>query len=94
MRGVVDAGEVLEIEMGVYLGGRDIGVSEQFLHRAQVGTGFQQVSGERMTQNVRRQFLPQRLQLDQPVEAALDAACRDTVTWFTQKQGFLIRVAA
>ncbi|KAG1411144.1 hypothetical protein G6F57_023883 [Rhizopus arrhizus] len=36
MRGVVDLGQVLEIEVGVDLRCGDVGVSEQFLHATQV----------------------------------------------------------
>ncbi|KAG1364898.1 hypothetical protein G6F59_018894 [Rhizopus arrhizus] len=36
MRGVVDLGQVLEIEVGVDLRGGDVGVAEQFLHATQV----------------------------------------------------------
>src|SRR5579863_9889095 len=43
---VVDAGQVLEIKMGVDLGGGDVGVAEQLLHSAQLPDRFQQVRGE------------------------------------------------
>jgi hypothetical protein len=33
---VVGAGEVLEIEVGVDLGGGEVGMTEELLHRAQV----------------------------------------------------------
>ena len=36
MRLVVDRCQVLEIQVGVYLGGRNIGVAQQFLDRTQV----------------------------------------------------------
>ena len=45
-------GEVLEIQVGVDLGGADIGVSEQLLHGAQVTAGFQQVAGKGMAQGM------------------------------------------
>ena len=48
MCGVVDAGEMLEIEVSIDLGGCNIGVSEQFLHGAQVRAGFEQVGGKGM----------------------------------------------
>ncbi len=53
MRRVVDLREVLEVELGVDLRRRDVGVAEQFLHRAQVAAGLQQVRGERVAQHVR-----------------------------------------
>lgn len=51
--GVVDAGEMLKVEVGVDLGGANIGVPEQFLHRAQIRAGFEQVGGEGVAQHVR-----------------------------------------
>jgi hypothetical protein len=53
MRGVVDARQVLEIEVGINLCRGDIGVAEQLLHRAQVRARFEQVRGEGMAQHVR-----------------------------------------
>ena len=53
MCGVVDTGEMLKIEVSVNLGGCNIGVSEQFLHGAQIRAGFEQVGGEGMTQHMR-----------------------------------------
>jgi hypothetical protein len=41
MGGIVDARQVLKIQMGVDLGGTEIGVAEQFLHGAQVAAGFE-----------------------------------------------------
>ena len=46
MRSVVNFGKVLEIEMGIHLRGGDAGVSEHFLHRAQVAGGLQHMGGE------------------------------------------------
>ena len=43
---VVGLREVLKVEMGIDLGGGDIDVAEQFLHRAQVRAGLQQVGRE------------------------------------------------
>ena len=40
VRLVVHLGEVLKIEMGVDLRGRDIGMTEQLLNGAQIGTRF------------------------------------------------------
>src|SRR5690242_3109357 len=46
MRGVVNAGEVLEVKMGVDLGRGDIGVTQELLDSAQLGAGLEQVRGE------------------------------------------------
>ncbi len=40
---VIDAGEMLEIKVGVDLGSGDIGVPQQLLDAPQVLTGFEQV---------------------------------------------------
>jgi hypothetical protein len=45
---VVYLGQVLEIEVGVDLRGRDAGVAEHLLHGAQVAGGLQDVRGERI----------------------------------------------
>ena len=65
--------------MGVDHGGGHIRVAQQFLHRANVRTGFQQVRGEAMTQRVRMHGLgdaggPRRL-----LDRALDGARIDVV---------------
>ncbi len=39
-------------DLSVDLGGRQIGVTEEFLYCAQVGTAFQQVGGKRVAQRV------------------------------------------
>jgi len=42
-------------DMGVNLGRRDIGMSEQFLQAAQIGAMRQQMRGEGMTEHMRRE---------------------------------------
>ena len=39
--------------MGVDLGGGDVGMAEQHLHRAQIGAAFEQMGGEGVAQDVR-----------------------------------------
>ena len=41
-------------DMGVDLRGRDIGMAEQLLHRAQIGAPLQQMAGKSVTQHMRR----------------------------------------
>src|SRR5258706_9112515 len=53
MRGVVDLGEVLEIEVRVDLGRGDARMPEHLLDGAQVARGLQHVRSERMPQHVR-----------------------------------------
>ena len=49
----IDLFEALDAGVRVDLRGADTGVTEQFLHRAQVGTAIHHVGGEGMTQRVR-----------------------------------------
>ena len=46
--------QAIALYMGVDLGGRNIGVAEHQLDRAQVGAARQQVTGERVAQDVGR----------------------------------------
>src|SRR5512137_712318 len=71
---VVDAGQVLEIKVGVHLGRADVGVAQQFLHRAQVARRFQQVRGERMAEQVGVDVLGQALQAGPAGDAPLHDA--------------------
>ena len=57
MRLIVYAGEVLEIKMSINLGGADVGVAQEFLYGTQVAAGFQQMTGERMAEQVRMDAL-------------------------------------
>src|SRR3546814_11337038 len=51
--GVVDLGQVLEIQVGVDLGGRRIIKDKQFLHDAQIAGVLYHVAGEAVSQLVR-----------------------------------------
>ncbi|MNQ62145.1 hypothetical protein D3C85_764790 [compost metagenome] len=50
---------MLEVQVGIDLRGLDVGMAEQFLHRAQVLGGLQQMAGEGVPQHVRVQMLAQ-----------------------------------
>ena len=54
---VINLGKTLEIEVGINLRGRDIGVPEQFLHRAQIAGRLQHMGGESVAQHVRMNVL-------------------------------------
>ncbi len=58
---IVDFCQMLKIEMGVDLGGFDIGVAKQFLYCTQVTAGFEQMGGEGMTQHVGMDAAPEPL---------------------------------
>jgi hypothetical protein len=53
VKAAVHVAKVLLIDMRVDLGGRDIGVSEQFLDDAEIGSVAEKVGGEGMPQEVR-----------------------------------------
>ena len=72
--GIIDLGEVLEIQVGVYLRGTDVGMAEQLLHGAQVAGGLQHVAGEGVTQHMRVQTLVQALADRTLAQALLDRA--------------------
>src|SRR4029078_12302177 len=69
----VDVLEPLARGVGVELGGRDVGVPEHLLYRAQVAAAGQQMGGERVTQRVRAHLAVKsggaRVALDVLVEA-------------------------
>jgi hypothetical protein len=43
---VVHLGQVLEIQVGIYLRRADIGVTEEFLNGAEVAAGLEHVTGK------------------------------------------------
>ena len=45
---VIDLCQMAEVQARVNLGGADAGVAEQFLHRAHVAAGLQQMAGKRL----------------------------------------------
>ncbi len=53
MGAAVDAPQPFAGHVGVNLGGGDVGVSQERLHRAQVGPVFQQVGGKAVAQRMR-----------------------------------------
>src|SRR4051794_39021978 len=51
--GVVHGAEALPADVSVPLGGGQVGVTEQLLHRSQVGTPVEEVRGEGVAEGVR-----------------------------------------
>lgn len=49
--------EVFLVEVGVDLGGGDVGVAEEFLNHTQVGAAFEEVGGEGVAEEVRVDFV-------------------------------------
>lgn len=77
MRGVVDFGQMLKIQVGIDLSGSDMRMSEHLLNRAQITAGLQQVRGKRMPQNVRMHILLDTLLLGSLFQAVADGARTD-----------------
>ena len=51
---LVHGAEVLAVDVGVDLGGGEVGVAEHLLDRAEVGAALEQVGGEAVAERVRR----------------------------------------
>ena len=66
--------------MGVNHGGADIGMTQQFLHRADVVASLQQMGGEGMAQRVRRRRLVDAGLLRGQLEGTLEVAYHHVVT--------------
>src|SRR5690606_20675893 len=88
---VVDPGQVLEVQVGVDLGGGDVGVAEQFLHAAQVAGGFEQVAGEAVAQHVRVHVLEHALALGELADAHLHRALGDRLAAATGEDRRIVR---
>src|ERR1700729_2833004 len=67
VRGIVDLRQMLEIEVGVHLGGADVGMPQELLDPAQIAAGLEQVRCEGVADHVRvyvnAQPLPARPQV-------------------------------
>src|ERR1700739_5124386 len=74
MGSVVNAGQVLEVKVGIDLGGRDVGVPEQLLHAAQLATRLEQVRGKGMAEEMRVDVPPESLAARPERHACLDGA--------------------
>lgn len=88
---VIHAGQVLEIQAGVDLGSRYIGVAQEFLHGAQVLRGLQQMAGEAVAQAVRVYVYRQPRLGGQVVQLQLhDAWCNACATHAQKKGGLAV----
>ena len=58
--------------MGVDLGGRDVGVAEELLNGADVVSGFDEVSGERMAEGMTAHGFRNLGELNSGADGALD----------------------
>ena len=77
MGGVVDLGQLLKVEVGIDLRGREVFVTEQLLNRAEVSARFEQVARERMAQHVRMDVHGKSAAQRPPAKPRLHRARRD-----------------
>ena len=89
---IVDLCQMLEIQMSIDLGRRDVRMAQQLLHRSQVATGLQHVAGERMPQHVRMQVLADSLHA-MPTQAQLNGARSQRAAALTDEQRLCCLVA-
>src|SRR5215469_11703719 len=71
---VVNAGEMLEVKVGVDLRSRDVGVAEQLLHSAQLPARLEQVRGKGVPEQVRVHAHAKSLAPCPPGDAVLHSA--------------------
>src|SRR4051812_551320 len=86
---VAEAGR---IDPSVNLCGRDRGVAEQLLDRAQVGTALQEMRGEAVTQRVRRDSGRQRSFANPEPEPPGDVGVGEAPAALGEEEGLLARV--
>ena len=83
---LVNAFEAVLVDMGVNLGGGDIGMAEHFLHDTQIGPAAEKMRGERMPQHVRRDALFQPRLFGVHLEQAPNGLARKTDPALIQKK--------
>src|SRR5947209_557623 len=74
MRGTIDFEQPLGVDPGIDLRGRERGMAEQFLDRAQVAAAGEKMGRERMPQCMRRRAIGQSQGAAQPFHGELDDA--------------------
>src|SRR5262245_35870640 len=91
MRRVVDLRQRLVVEVSVDLRGRDAGMAEHLLHRAQILRGLQHVGGEGVAQHVRVHALAQAAALRPAPEPHAHGGRRDAPAARADEQRLLAR---
>ena len=87
---IIDARQMLEVEMGVDLSGAEIGVPEKLLNRSQIPARFQQMARKGMSEHVWMQRLRNALPLLPVNQSSLDAAGRESAPSATQENRGLL----
>ena len=73
---VVHLRQMLEIQVGIDLGGADVGMAQQFLDRAQIAARLQQVRREGMAQHMRMHAARNALRTSMALQPRLHRAGR------------------
>lgn len=71
---IINPGKMLKVKMSIDLGCGNVRMTQQFLNRAQVATGFQHVTGKGMPEQVGVQTLVRAVQNTPARQATLDTA--------------------
>ena len=90
MSAIVHPRQVLKVEVRIDLRSGDIGVTQKFLHGAQVAGRFQQVGGKAVTQHMRVYVYRQTGPAGPIVDPGLDAAGADSAAPSAYKQRALL----
>ena len=86
MRFAVNFFEPFNSDMGVYLGGAQIFVSEQLLHAAQIGAGIEQVGRKAVAQFMRSKVRRKSGKYQIIFEITLETSCGDTLSETVEKE--------
>src|SRR6185369_2779720 len=76
VRALIHCQKPLAVDAGIDLRGRERGVAEQFLDRAQIAAAAEQMGGEGMPQRMRRGAVGQAERAAQPLHGELDDSWR------------------
>ena len=88
---VINLGQMVEIQLGVNLRGREVAVSQQLLHGADVARGLQKVAGVAVAHHVRGNMLPAALLHRPCLKAFLDLPLSEPRAVFAGKEcGFAV----
>ena len=90
MRGVVDLLHAGGGDVGVNLGGAEVGVTQQFLDAAEVGAVVEEVGGEAVPEFVRADFKTDGGVSEVFLEEVIDGAHGEAAAEFAQKEGAFV----
>src|SRR4249919_1962341 len=94
MGGSVRVAQAGRIDASVDLRGRDRGVAEQLLDRAQVGAALEQVRGEAVSQGVRGDATGERGLADPEAETAGDVGAGEAAAALGEEKRRLARIGS